>query len=95
MNLKPRTEIADPKVAEMPAKPEGIRYPSPFLTTVEAAQYLKVSRNYLQGLRTTGGGPDFLRVSARRVLYSIENLDAWLKANTHSSTAEYPTAARR
>jgi hypothetical protein len=95
MNLKAQSETNTAKHPEGSANQAGIRYPSPFLTTIEAAEYLKVSRNYLQGLRTTGTGPAYLRVSARRVLYSIECLEAWLKANTHASTAEYPRAGER
>ncbi|MDB2414890.1 helix-turn-helix domain-containing protein [Rickettsiales bacterium] len=43
-----------------------------------AAQYLGVSRSFLQKTRCTGqGGPKFIRVG-RAVVYLREDLDAWL-----------------
>lgn len=43
-----------------------------------AAQYLGVSRSFLQKTRCTGkGGPKFIRVG-RAVVYLKEDLDAWL-----------------
>lgn len=92
MNAKTNPEDQSSSAAER--KP-GVKYPSPFLTTAEAAAYLQISKTLLQTLRTSGEGPAFLRVSSRRVLYSIDSLEAWLKANTHQSTAEYPTTQAR
>lgn len=60
-----------------------------FLTVVEAAEYLRVSKNYLDKLRVSGGGPDFARLGRRKVIYRIENLDRWVAARVYGSTTEY------
>ena len=38
-------------------------------TVMEAAEYLRVSKNYLDKLRVSGGGPVFVRLGRRKVLY--------------------------
>ncbi|WP_298196582.1 helix-turn-helix domain-containing protein [Novosphingobium sp.] len=52
------------------------------MNTVEAAQYLKLSRSILQGYRSTGQGPRFLKLSDAKnghVRYRKADLDAWLE----------------
>lgn len=49
---------------------------SPFLTTDQAAAYLKVSSKTLKRLRRAGEGPIFRR-HCRFVQYHIDDLDAW------------------
>ncbi len=49
---------------------------SPFLTTAEAAQYLRVSRPTLERWRGEGRGPRYLR-AGWRCLYRREDLDAF------------------
>jgi hypothetical protein len=43
---------------------------------VEAAQYLGVSKSFLDKARIYGGGPSFMRFG-RAVVYSTTDLDAW------------------
>lgn len=49
---------------------------SPFLTTDQAAAYLKISAKSLKRLRRDGKGPAFRR-HCRFVQYHIDDLDAW------------------
>lgn len=49
---------------------------SPFLTTDQAAAYLKISSKSLKRLRRDGKGPPFRR-HCRFVQYHIDDLDQW------------------
>ena len=51
----------------------GVIGESPFLTPKEAAKYLKVSKSYLDNLRSNGGGPKFIKIG-RSVKYNIDDL---------------------
>lgn len=63
-----------------------------YLSTPEAAQYLRLGASSLERLRIVGDGPIYFRPTPRRVLYAIEELDAWLRARKHASTSEYAKA---
>ena len=60
-----------------------------YLTAKEAAQYLRVSPGTLDKLRHYGGGPEFIRVSARTIRYERSALDAWMNARRASAVADY------
>ncbi len=60
---------------------------SPFLRTVEAAEYCGSSASTFEKLRLTGGGPVYSKIG-RRVVYHIEDLDRWLAAHRRNSTSE-------
>lgn len=63
-----------------------------FLTTQEAADYLRESPRTLEGRRVSGDGPIFYKAGkgkAARVLYRREDLDAWVEARAFQSTSEY------
>lgn len=60
-----------------------------FLTTQEAAAYLRVSKSYLDKLRVYGGGPPFHRPGRRKILYRKADLVLWLAARRFGSTSEY------
>ena len=47
-----------------------------FLTPKQAADYLRVSKSYLDKLRVYGGGPRFLRFG-RKILYRQSELNFW------------------
>jgi excisionase family DNA binding protein len=64
------------------------RKESPFLTTVEAATYVCLSRRTLEKMRTAGNGPIY-RKHGRYVRYHIADLDAWSTARRTNSTSEY------
>jgi predicted DNA-binding transcriptional regulator AlpA len=62
------------------------------LRTPDAADYCGSSASTFEKLRLTGGGPVYLKIG-RRVVYRIEDLDAWLAANRRHSTSEKRGAA--
>src|SRR5262245_57118902 len=64
-----------------------------FFTPKEAAAYLRVSKSYLDKLRVYGGGPRFLRLGKRKVLYRKSDLNAWLASQSFNSTSQYAAPA--
>ena len=67
-----------PKTTE--GKPQTLR-------TAEAAGYCGSSASTFEKLRLTGGGPVYSKLG-RRVVYRVEDLDAWLDANKRRSTSQ-------
>lgn len=61
----------------------------PLLTTRESAAYLNVSKSYLDKLRVYGGGPEFVRLGKRKILYRQSALDRWVHERRFGSTSEY------
>ena len=64
-----------------------------FLTTVEAAKLLRISRRTLERMRVDGTGPRYLKVGPgkrSRVLYRQSELLTWLEQHAYGSTSEYP-----
>lgn len=62
-----------------------------FLTTQEAAAYLRSSKPTLERLRTSGEGPTFIKLGPGRrgrVVYKREDLDAFVSARRRNSTSE-------
>lgn len=53
-----------------------------------AADFLGMSRRTLQNMRQTGDGPAFVKLSARRVGYSLSSLKAWVAVRSVRSTAQ-------
>lgn len=54
------------------------------LPTAEAAHYIGVAYGTLKKWRVTGDGPAYARLGTKagaRIVYLIEDLDAWLRAN--------------
>jgi hypothetical protein len=58
---------------------------NPFLTPVQAADFVKLSWRTLEKMRQKGEGPPFRR-HGRYVRYHIDDLEAWSLANLHTST---------
>ena len=58
----------------------------PFLTVREAAGHLKLSKSLLDKLRLTGEGPAYMKLGQRRVVYAVEDLDAWAEKGRREST---------
>jgi Helix-turn-helix domain len=56
-----------------------------YLTPVEAANYIKLSKQYLEGARyrADGSGPIFIKLK-RAVRYRKTDLDAWMTAHDHA-----------
>jgi hypothetical protein len=73
---------------ENPAQPASVPQPQ-YLTTVQAAAYLGVSRQTLEIGRHKGTGPMYCRpAESRLVRYFRPDLDAWMQDNRRQHTAE-------
>jgi hypothetical protein len=66
--------------------------PLRYLTTPEAAGYLRLKPNTLEKMRSSGRGPRF-RGHGRNVVYAIEDLDAWSGERVRQSTSD-PTSRK-
>lgn len=60
-----------------------------YFTVREAADYLRVSKQTLDKFRHFGGGPDYIRVTARSIRYERAALDAWMAGRRQTAVAEY------
>ena len=58
------------------------------LTEVQAARLLNFSVKALQAWRCRGGGPVFIKLSARAVRYRRSDLAAWVESHLRRSTTE-------
>ncbi|MGE0701711.1 MAG: helix-turn-helix transcriptional regulator [Hyphomicrobiaceae bacterium] len=57
------------------------------LRTEDAADYCGSSASTFEKLRLSGGGPIYSKIG-RRVVYRIEDLDAWLASRRRRSTSD-------
>jgi excisionase family DNA binding protein len=67
-----------------------------YLSTAQVADYLNISKSWLEKLRVSGFGPPFYKVGPRRVLYKREDLDQWIgecRVNSTSEQAVYQTSS--
>ena len=53
-----------------------------------AADFLNVTTRTMQSLRQRGGGPRFMRLSARCIRYTRADLKAWAEERLRTSTAD-------
>ncbi len=63
-----------------------------FLTTIEVAEMLRISRRTLERMRVDGTGPRYVKVGPgkrSRVLYRQTDVEAWLSRFNFGSTSEY------
>ena len=58
------------------------------LDTTEASVYLRSSPSTLAKYRCYGGGPQYIQVSPRKVLYTRAALDAWLASRARTDAWE-------
>ena len=58
-----------------------------YLDTGQAAEYLGISPSTLNRMRVTGEGPRYSK-AGRRVIYDIEDLDAWVEKRKRRFTGE-------
>jgi hypothetical protein len=68
------------------------RFMPRYLTTEEAADFLRLSPRTLEKQRVIGGGPRY-RKFGRRVLYAIDELEGWANQRSHEMTSD-PDYAR-
>ena len=57
-----------------------------------AADFADLSKRTMQGFRQNGGGPKYIRISARCIRYTRAWLKDWADARSANSTAEYGDA---
>ena len=77
---------AAPQPAPSAAAPAAVANPE-FLTTDEAAAFLRLSPRTLEKQRVLGGGPRFRKFGAR-VVYAAVDLRAWADSNTFDMTSD-------
>lgn len=65
---------------------------SELLTICAAADFLGVHRSFLDRRRVAGGGPRYIRLSARVIRYSPDDLEKWLAGNRRANTSEISEA---
>lgn len=61
---------------------------TPLLRTPEAARYLSLSPRTLEKLRVTGGGPPYIRLGRRAIVYDPTDLAAWAASRRRRSTSD-------
>lgn len=66
---------------------ETVILPPRFLRTKEAATYLSLSARTLEKHRTYGTGPAYRKLGGR-VVYAIDDLDAWTELGAVTSTSD-------
>ena len=64
-------------------------YLDQLLSETEAADFLGYSVRTLQGWRVKGGGPRFVKVSARSIRYRRRDLLAFIDRHTVAHTSEF------
>ncbi len=57
------------------------------LNVRNAADYVGLSKSYLDKARSAGGGPKYIKLG-NRVVYDLNDLDAWIDENRRRSTSE-------
>ena len=66
---------------------EGAQLPPPLLRTADAGRYLGLSGRTLEKHRVYGTGPKYRKIGGR-VVYAIDDLQAWADQGTQTSTHE-------
>ncbi len=61
---------------------------SPLLRTKEAAARVGLAETTLEKLRCLGGGPPYFKVSRKRVVYDVVELDTWARSQRRTSTSD-------
>jgi Helix-turn-helix domain len=62
------------------------------MNVAEAAEYTRYSQSTLNRLRCHGGGPVYSK-PAGKVIYDVDDLDAWLNGGKRQHTADTSKAA--
>ena len=68
-------------------RPDLAALPPRYLRTKEAAEFLSLSARTLEKHRTYGTGPAYHKLGGR-VVYSIEDLEAWVTRGSVTSTSD-------
>jgi predicted DNA-binding transcriptional regulator AlpA len=62
---------------------------SPLLTPKQLSEITGISIQRLATMRMDGTGCPFIRLGSRAIRYERTAVEAWIKANTYTSTDEY------
>jgi predicted DNA-binding transcriptional regulator AlpA len=68
---------------------QGTGDPDDLLTSLQVAQWLRVSPQWVEIGRSKNYGPPFIKLGPRFVRYRRGAVRTWLIERTHASTAEY------
>jgi hypothetical protein len=63
------------------------------LTEREAAEAIGLTPRFLTERRRLGGGPPFVRISARCIRYRPEDIQHWARERIRTSTSDHSGAA--
>lgn len=89
----PKTHHLDRRAGDIVAANSGSEG-DVLLTTREAADFLRVSQQWLEIGRHRGYGPPYQRVGPRLIFYNRRPMLDWLNTRTHRCTSEYMEAPR-
>lgn len=79
----------DKRAADIAALPDSTGNPDDLLNTYEMADWLGVSRQWLEIGRCHGYGPPFIKIAPKLVRYRRKDVLEWLQTRIHLSTASY------
>lgn len=68
--------------------------PAAYLTTSEAADYIRVTKRWLEKLRQIGGGPPYCKPGLKKILYRRDDLDEWVARSKRQNTSQPPYSGR-
>ncbi len=60
----------------------------PLKLTTEAAELVRLKPQTLRAMRSRGGGPRFVRLSANKCAYRVEDLREWVESRTRRTTCD-------
>ena len=86
--MPPRARVVAKPPLKQGATPMTPAARDAYLTTPQAADYLKCTPRWLERLRQMGGGPTYAKLSKRKVLYAKADLDAWVAGSRCQHTSE-------
>jgi predicted DNA-binding transcriptional regulator AlpA len=81
--------MAARRVQEMKINFEKTKTKEQLMNETQAADILCYSVRALQNWRHRGGGPRFVKVSARSVRYRHSDLILWIESRTVSNTSQH------
>jgi predicted DNA-binding transcriptional regulator AlpA len=81
--------MAARRVQEMKINFEKTKTKEQLMNETQAADILCYSVRALQNWRHCGGGPRFVKVSARSVRYRHSDLILWIESRTVSNTSQH------
>ncbi len=73
---------------------DTVNDPCQWLTQDQLAARLDLSQRTLERMRNAGSGPRFAK-TGKKILYRLQDVEAWLAERSFSSTAEAKLGSRR